>query len=131
MFTWVSLVNDVFCDKPELMKKCYVVCQARDSLRKGKLQDMKHGLVSNKTTMVPSSLLTVLFWLTSPVSCSVLLLLSLILFFLSFFFLHYCTLQNEQQQSFGRLPAIFSYFAKRKGKIYLTHAPNIFYHHAS
>lgn len=67
MFTWVSLVNDMFCDKQELMRKCYVVCQARELARKGKLQDMKHGLVSNKTTMVLSSLVTLLFGLTSPV----------------------------------------------------------------
>lgn len=119
MFTWVSLVNDMFCDKPELMRKCYVVCRARELVRKGKLQDMEHGLASSKISMIPSSLLTVL----TNFSCSVLLLMS---FF--FFFLHYCTLQNKQQQFFSRLPSLFQYFAKRKGKICSTHAPNVFYH---
>lgn len=78
MFTWVSLFNDVFCDKSELMRKCYVVCRARELVRKGKLQDMKHGLASSKTSMIPSSLSTVL----TNFSCSVLLLMSFFFFFI-------------------------------------------------
>lgn len=94
MFTWVSLVNDMFCDKPELMRKCYVVCRARELVRKGKLQDMEHGLASSKISMIPSSLLTVL----TNFSCSVLLL-----FFFFFFIIAPCK-TNNSSSSRGYLP---------------------------